>query len=87
MIFPLLVFAPSTDSDCESDDTTEPDLERSSEPPHERYTFFQRLKTLLKKRAAICLAPPLIRFHSMIGQGQPLARKLVVWQLRTQQET
>ena len=33
------------------------------------------------------MAPPLIRFHSMIGQGQPLARKLVVWQLRTQQGT
>ena len=49
MIFSLLVFAPSTNSGCESDDIAEPDLERSSEPSHERYTFFQRLKTTLQK--------------------------------------
>ena len=44
MIFSLLVFAPSTNSGCESDNTTEPDLERSSEPPH------KRLKTMFKKK-------------------------------------
>ena len=56
--------------------------------------FFQKLKTTLhKKQSGRYLYGTTVDSLSLddqavlIGQGQPLVRKMVVWQLRTQQET
>ena len=73
MIFSLLVFAPSTNSCCESDNTTEPDLERSSEPPHKRYIFLAIENDVAKKKGRYLYGTTVNSF-SLNDRAGPAAR-------------